>query len=157
MHEICLVAAPTPPRDSESRPCYTWPSGYCLLPLARATGWFPRVNCYTFRPGPYRASQPPRHRCVLGLAMSRTCSACIEPCGTAHECKDCGTPLCEKVWMPLEGKYFCGNACVVAYNRKKVEEYEEWLEMLPEKGEAEGTAPATIKVRTGGRTNQLCF
>ena len=82
--------------------------------------------------------------------MSRTCSACIEPCGTAHECKDCGTPLCEKVWMPLEGKYFCGNACVVAYNRKKVEEYEEWLEMLPEKGEAEGTAPATIKVRTGG-------
>ena len=40
---------------------------------------------------------------------------------------------------------------------KKVEEYEEWLEMLPEKGEAEGTAPATIKLRTGGRTNQLCF
>ena len=39
--------------------------------------------------------------------------------------------------MPLEGKYLCGNACVVAYNRKKVEEYEEWLEMLPEKGEAE--------------------
>ena len=59
--------------------------------------------------------------------------------------------------MPLEGKYFCGNACVVAYNRKKVEEYEEWLEMLPEKSEAEGTAPATIKLRTGGRTNQLGF
>ena len=73
--------------------------------------------------------------------MSRTCSACIEPCGTAHECKDCGTPLCEKVWMPLEGKYFCGNACVVAYNRKKVEEYEEWLEMLPEKGEARRARP----------------
>ena len=116
MHEICLVAAPTPPRDSESRPCYTWPSGYCLtVPLARATGWFPRVNCYTFRPEPYRASQPPRHRCVLGLAMSRTCSACIEPCGTAHECKDCGTPLCEKVWMPLEGNVLLRNSIVVSH------------------------------------------
>jgi hypothetical protein len=85
------------------------------LPLARVTGWFPRVNCYTFRLGPYRASQRPRHRCGLGLAMSRTYSACIEPCGTAHECKDCGTPLCEKVWMPLEGNVLLRNSIVVSH------------------------------------------
>ena len=84
--------------------------------------------------------------------MSRICGACSQSCGTAHECEACGSPLhswimCEKVWMPTENKYFCGKRCVIAYNERKEKEYAEWLQMLPNQDEAEGTAPKVIEVR----------
>lgn len=85
--------------------------------------------------------------------MSRMCGACGEPCGTQHDCEACGTPLhttvvCEKVWMPREGMYFCDKGCLVAYNKKKLEEYESWKAMLPQESEAEGTAAEVIEVRS---------
>ena len=39
--------------------------------------------------------------------------------------------------MPVEGKYFCDKACVLAYNKRKVEEHERLLETL-EKGKRSG-------------------
>ena len=67
--------------------------------------------------------------------MDRTCAACNKPCGTAHECISCGKPvhsivLCDSVWMPGENRYFCGKECVVAHNQKKVEEFDEWAQMV---------------------------
>ena len=124
MHEICLVAAPTPPRGSESRSCYVPPRAGVPAPLATAV----------------RSGK---------VAMSRTCSACSEACGTSHECEACGTPLhswvmCEKVWMPVKGKYFCDKACVVAYNKRKVEEHERLLETLEEEVDRAKVAPPAV-------------
>ena len=56
--------------------------------------------------------------------MSRLCGVCSKPCGTTHECDGCNAPLhtivvCEDVWMPEEGRYFCGAACVRAYNENQ--------------------------------------
>ena len=81
--------------------------------------------------------------------MSRTCGACGEACGTSHECEACGTPLhswvmCEKVWMPVKGKYFCDKACVVAYNKRKVEEHERLLETLDEEEDRAKVAPPAV-------------
>ena len=56
--------------------------------------------------------------------MSRICGACNKPCGTAHDCISCGKPvhstvLCDSVWMPGEGRYFCGKESTPARLFKK--------------------------------------
>ena len=56
--------------------------------------------------------------------------------------------MCEKVWMPVDGEYFCDKACVVTYNKSKVQEHERWLETLDEEEDrAQVAPPAVIEVR----------
>jgi len=52
--------------------------------------------------------------------------------------------MCEKVWMPVKGKYFCDKACVVAYNKRKVEEHERLLETLEEEEDRAKVAPPAV-------------
>ena len=85
--------------------------------------------------------------------MSRLCGVCSKPCGTTHECDGCNAPLhtivvCEDVWMPEEGRYFCGAACVRAYNENQTREYEAWKESDEYDAEADdGSLPKLIEVR----------
>ena len=67
--------------------------------------------------------------------MDRLCAACNEPCGSAHDCISCRKPvhsivMCDSVWTPDEGRYFCGKECVVAHNQKKVEEFDAWADTV---------------------------
>ena len=117
------------------------------LPLARVTGWLLYI--------PPRAVQgvpapPPPLRSGIGhephiQRLHRTVRHRTRVQGLRHAAVREGLDAARR--QRTSAEFHCG----VAYNRKKVEEYEEWLEMLPEKSEAEGTAPATIKVRTRGK------
>ena len=55
----------------------------------------------------------------------KPCAACTQPLFVdprgGHCCAQCKAPvhsyvICEKVWMPIEGVYFCGKVCLEAYN-----------------------------------------
>ena len=46
-----------------------------------------------------------------------------------HCCKECKASLhsyvaCKAVWMPADNDYFCGKACIVAYNEKNEDQFE---------------------------------
>ena len=44
----------------------------------------------------------------------------------------------------VKGKYFCDKACVVAYNKRKVEEHERLLETLEEEEDRAKVAPPAV-------------
>ena len=59
-----------------------------------------------------------------GSQADRCCASCGDTMGAmqaGHDCRTCKKPvhawaMCDKVWQPEYGAYFCSKACLVQYN-----------------------------------------
>ena len=124
MHEICLVAAPTPPRGSESRSCYVPPRAGVPAPLATAAVW----------EGGHESHVQRVQRSVRHLARVRGLRYAAALVGDVRKGLDAGQ---RQVLLRQE-------ACVVAYNKRKVEEHERLLETLEEEEDRAKVAPPAV-------------
>ena len=125
MHEICLVAATTPPRGSESRPCYVPPRAGVPAPLATAAVW----------EGGHESHVQRVQRSVRHLARVRGLRYAAALVGDVRKGLDAGR---RQVLLRLG---VCGR---IQTSKRKVEEHERLLGTLEEEEDRAKVAPPAV-------------